>query len=476
MSGRPDNSEGRARRNWCPGRQSRNGAWRGGTIAVLTCLVSACVLVGSALGQQRRSPIDVFDRNGDGKVSRREFRGPAGAFDKLDRNNDGFITRKEVAHARARKHQGGGGPAGGRTGGGHPGGSRQGGKRPEGKQPPEAKPYKALVVDIYVKGKVHEGTVFFVDSNRMLVAEVDLQGKILWEYQLPQSVISCGIGAGSRPQGGCGVRLSDVELLPNGNVLLMNGGDGVYEVNRKGKIVWSYKNPIVSHDADRLPNGNTLMACANAERLSEFPYEDPQVIEVNPKGQIVWKWHAKDHYLNSEYKDIRGRDWDDWTHVNSVTRLPDGNTMISVRNWGVAIAVDKGGKTVWTIGGPDVIRCPHTPQLLANGNLLVSESMPGRVIEFDPKSQSIVWSYPDPNWRRGGEYLFIRDAQRLPNGNTFVVDSLGSLIEVTPENEVVWRARVPDYPAQSHPLSMGNLRIATFFKADRSGVGYYGGR
>lgn len=36
------------------------------------------------------------DRNGDGKVSRAEFRGPAGHFDHLDKNGDGYLTEDEA--------------------------------------------------------------------------------------------------------------------------------------------------------------------------------------------------------------------------------------------------------------------------------------------------------------------------------------------------------------------------------------------
>ena len=36
------------------------------------------------------------DRNGDGKVTRDEFRGPKEHFDRLDKNGDGVITEDEA--------------------------------------------------------------------------------------------------------------------------------------------------------------------------------------------------------------------------------------------------------------------------------------------------------------------------------------------------------------------------------------------
>jgi Ca2+-binding EF-hand superfamily protein len=35
------------------------------------------------------------DKNGDGKVAKDEFRGPAPLFQRLDRNGDGMLTRDE---------------------------------------------------------------------------------------------------------------------------------------------------------------------------------------------------------------------------------------------------------------------------------------------------------------------------------------------------------------------------------------------
>jgi hypothetical protein len=56
----------------------------------------------AALGKPARTGPEWFlamDRNGDGVVSRREFTGPADAFDKLDADKDGVLGAAEAAKA-----------------------------------------------------------------------------------------------------------------------------------------------------------------------------------------------------------------------------------------------------------------------------------------------------------------------------------------------------------------------------------------
>ena len=288
---------------------------------------------------------------------------------------------------------------------------------------PAGKPDPDFYVDIYQPDKVWPGTTLFADyhtPNKARVVEVNMQGEIVWQYVLPgdlQQFTSPGF---------------DVELLPNTNILMLLPNKGVYEIDRKGTIVWSYPDSKVSHDADRLPNGNTLINFGNNDGK-----DDAQVKEVNPRGEVVWSWHAKDSFDKPPYNTIYKQGW---THSNAVTRLPSGNTLVSLRNFNLTVEVNPQGTVVWQYDWSSIGTDPHEPEILPGGNILVSfPAVPDEAVELNPRTGQVVWRYviqkSEP--RIGSN----RDADRLPNGNTLINDGI-KLLEVTPAGEIVWQFTV----------------------------------
>jgi len=278
-----------------------------------------------------------------------------------------------------------------------------------------------LYVDVYQSDMVWPGTTLLPDNHnpeKPRIIEVNMLGEIVWEYLVPQNLKQY-----TNPG-------FDVELLPNNNILFVLPRSGVYEIDRKGKIVWSYLTNKISHDADRLPNGNTIFAFGASDQKS-----DAQIIEINQKGEVVWSWYAKDHFDKSPYANIYG---EGWTHTNAVTRLPNGNTLISLRNFNFVVEVDPQGSVVSTIG-EGVFETQHDPQVLSNGNILVANQ--GRppsgfhqAVEIDPTTGKTVWQSPGfEKWA-----LPVRDANRLPNGNTLITGST-KIVEVTADGTTVWQ-------------------------------------
>jgi uncharacterized protein (UPF0248 family) len=289
-----------------------------------------------------------------------------------------------------------------------------------------------ISADIYESDRAWAGTTLLNNNhipNRSRIIEVNMLGEIIWEYLVPQNMGRAG----------------DVELLSNNNILFQ-AEYGVYEINRDGDTVWSYLTSKISHDADRLPNGNTIFVFGMGDQKA-----DAQVTEVNPEGEIVWSWYAKDHFDKPPYNDIY---LEGWTHTNAVTRLPNGNTLISPRNFGFAVEVDSQGVVVRTIG-EGIFTHQHDPEVLPNGNILAASFMPHRAVEIDLATNEVVWEFKWPE--------SARDADRLPNGNTLLT-GLQKIAEVTPEGKIVWQLTLGVILEEEVARGLG------FYKAERIGI------
>lgn len=299
-------------------------------------------------------------------------------------------------------------------------------------------------VDVYDAAKTCEGTTFLSDLSdpeQPRIIEVDMQGDVVWEYVIPDHL---------KQYHDPGL---DVEVLLSGNILFVLPRNGVYEIDRNGTVVWSHLDAKISHDADRLPNGNTLYVWGGGDKK-----DDAQVKEVTPSGEIVWSWYAKDQFDIAPYADI---DRDGWTHANAVTRLSNGNTLVSLRNFNLTVEVDAEGEVIWsfdwsTLGGDD----PHEPEILPDDHLLIclQHDTPHQVVEIDRTTGDVVWQFYLAGLRTA------RDSDRLPNGNTLIQAVMmpgdeSIIMEVTPDGEIVWQLKLKDTPATGSP--------GWFYKAER---------
>ncbi len=122
-----------------------------------------------------------------------------------------------------------------------------------------------------------------------------------------------------------------------------------------------------------------------------------------------------------------------------------GQILVSFREINFIGILDPASKSfVWGTTGPWLEQ--HDPDFLSGGTILLFDNrgrlgMPGgasRVIEFDPQTHAIVWCFEGA---QGDEfYSEVRCAQqRLSNGNTLITESdPGRILEVTRDKRVVW--------------------------------------
>ena len=307
-----------------------------------------------------------------------------------------------------------------------------------------------LYVDIYNSEKAYDGTTLFADlhdTQNPRIIEINMLAEIVWEYKIPDHLKEYN-------QPGM-----DVELLSNDNILFVLPRNGVYEIDRDGTVIWSHLDEKISHDADRLSNGNTIYVFGAGDE-----FDDAQVKEVNPQGDVVWSWYAKNHYNSEPYTSYTR---EGWIHTNAVTRLANGNTILSLRNFSLTIEINPHGEIVWEFDWINLYPTtnplghdPHEPEIQSNNHLLIclQRDAPCQVVELNRNTGL-------PEWEYHRDYLRTsRDSDRLPNGNTLIVgvleDTNDSVVfEVTSDGEIVWQLKVKDTPAVNTP--------GWFYKAQR---------
>ena len=178
------------------------------------------------------------------------------------------------------------------------------------------------------------------------------------------------------------------EVLPNGNILVAGWDDDkpgfVKEFNQQGELVWELPDLKWPWKAERLENGNTLIADAGLNR----------VYEVNESGEEVW---AVDN-LGPEVNELF-----DGLGPVYVQRLESGNTLVSVRAINKIVELDVAGNVVWEVGD-DIVKTPYSAIRLKSGNTLISDQGNHRVIEID-SDKNIVWEksgigYPAKAYRK----------------------------------------------------------------------------
>ncbi|RYJ12720.1 ArsR family transcriptional regulator [Halogeometricum borinquense] len=244
----------------------------------------------------------------------------------------------------------------------------------------------------------------------------------------------------------------DVDPMPNGNLLVSSPRSGetvVYELNPETQErVWEKTFDIEdTHDVDVLSEDELVIANMREWNDSAGVSDDRIFVYNRTSGEVTWEWYFKNHFP----ADTDGGYNDDWSHVNDVDPVGDDKLALSPRNFDQVVVVDMETKNITHRLGSDdnydVLNEQHNPDWMVSENgtptLLVADSGNNRIVEYAYENRSET-SHTDGEWVRTwtvgtGSLKWPRDADRLPNGNTLIVDTLNHrVIEVTPTGEVVW--------------------------------------
>ena len=205
--------------------------------------------------------------------------------------------------------------------------------------------------------------------------------------------------------------------------------------------------PNDTHDIDVLGGGRYAIADKSEEGDRVYVYE--------PRHDAV-RWEFA---FDERFPSTSGGPPDDWTHLNDVDAVDNGTAfLVSPRNFDRVMLINRSTKRVeWALGKEDTYRIlneQHNPVLLDQSppTVLVADSENDRVIEYRRTSDG--WR---ATWTYSGDLLWPRDADRLPNGNTLIVDSGGDrVLEVTPNGTVVWAFETKRRPYDVERLQYGD--------------------
>ncbi len=257
----------------------------------------------------------------------------------------------------------------------------------------------------------------------------------------------------------------DVDPLPNGNLLVVSPRAGetlIYELNPETRErVWQERFPFEdTHDADMLSEDELVISHMRAWDGENGTSADEIVVYNLTTDEVTWRWQYRDHFP----ADTDGGMNADWSHSNDVDALGDGRLLLSPRNFDQAVIVDMETKNITMRLGSDddhsVLNEQHNPDFMVSDDgtptMLVADSGNNRVVEY---------AYEDGEWVRtwtiGQNTLnWPRDADRLPNGNTLITDTLNHrILEVTPQGEVVWEYYATWGPYDAERLGTGDESV-----------------
>ena len=320
-------------------------------------------------------------------------------------------------------------------------------------------------VTAYEKGLAFDGVNIYTSGHAPEALLVDMTGKVLhkWKYD----AMTFRHDWWRR-----------VHLFENGDLLAIYEGDALIKLDKNSNLLWTYAGKC-HHDMFVADNGDIYVLTYKPRvipRIRERQAILDDVINVlNPDGEVMHSFSLLECFEKSRYsslvENIPIPKYGDILHTNTLEILDgklahrspvfsEGNVLTSMRTIDTVAIVDLNAEeVVWALTG--MWKKQHEPVLLTSGNMLIFDNLgnngKSRVMEFDPFSQQVVWQYGGDSQN---EFFSgtCGSNQRLPNGNTLIVESTkGRVFEVTPDNEVVWEFLNP------HRVGEGNELVATIY-------------
>lgn len=323
-------------------------------------------------------------------------------------------------------------------------------------------------------GRSFEGLTLYTSAHDQQALLVDMEGREIHRWRVPFSAVWNDEARVKRPLPDGRIFLRAARMQPDGALLaVFEGvgdtpyGYGLVKVDRHSRLQWSYLEHV-HHDLDIAPDGRVVTLIQEVGReplgrpnLLRPPRLDDLVVVLSPDGRELKRVNLLKALVNSNY--ARLLDLVPWyvvpkgdiLHANAVDYIDasmaqalgfaqEGQILVSFREISTVAILDlEREEIVWAMRGAWIGQ--HDPDILPNGNILLFDNNGdfgpegrSRVIEVDPRSTAIVWSYGgSPN--QPMESVIRSSQQRLPNGNVLFEESDGGrLVEVDRTGTIVW--------------------------------------
>jgi Arylsulfotransferase (ASST) len=164
----------------------------------------------------------------------------------------------------------------------------------------------------------------------------------------------------------------------------------------------------------------------------------------SPYEKLTTRWSEQFFVReNGDYLHTNDVEYIDAAKAKVLPFAREGDVLISLRSQSLLAVIDPKAKAVrWAKRGTWLAQ--HDPDVLENGHLRLFDNLGdlatggSRVIEFDPQTDALVWEYRSYGDRFLHSYL-RSSSQGLPNGNILITESdKGHVLEVTHDKELVW--------------------------------------
>lgn len=276
-----------------------------------------------------------------------------------------------------------------------------------------------------------------VGGQDYLVYHLGWQPNIAWTngkgYVLDQSYAITNTWNIANGYEAFGADLHDLQLLDNGNALLLSYVPVPYDLTRFGG-----------------PADGSVV--------------DMVIQEQDSARNVVFEWRGLQHVpLTNSYFPLTATLPVDYMHTNAIEPDRDGNLLISNRNTSDVIKIDRNtGKVLWRMGGRNNefnfsgdsgFWLQHDVRRLPNGNITLFDNgnfhspSASRQVEYQidevNKVVTRTWQFPLDASRFTN---IMANAQRLPNGNTIGSWAvLNKVTEVTPNGSVAIELKLGEW-------------------------------